>query len=1665
MQDGSQEPQKIRQDDRDDTIAGELHVNGNSNNAQQLQDNTTSQDDINTSASLINSTGPPPSETTPRGKKRKLAEIAALKRSRALSPPWKKFEAEGPTTFTDDGKRRSGRTNALPLDLEPQQAKRKTRAEHQKTNVEKIKTPATKSVNASKAGKGVSQDRATTNGAGRNKSKHAQEAPASVRQSRKQTLPAASSPTVKQEAVDVKQDRRTKAQRQLPAATPVSGRSRRLRGEAASAQDADVKQIAEHELSAKDEKTVPAFRPIKSLRINFRPPPLPLRNPSNILPARKYPSLRDFLLQDDPLEGEEELAYNEKTARQEADTIRTLELATRPGQYLHGEAWLDATTEEQEDPDPQYTHPDYLLKHIVDFQPRLERERAIHIATARRVAHAAVVAWRRRQPKTDEELWQEQQAVFMATYKRTLKELDNKWGDVIVYVKRRKLQEYEEEQQKLGKKALDQMLDYSSQLLVERRRSRPQGNGLGDNEEEDEDGSAADDDEVEGSGEDDDGDDDDDDDDDSDTSSESDVNDDQDATMTNDDALTAEELKRKYSSISEVALENKDDDRSESGSPDHNLESQPASLNAGEKMELVDDNEDVPAEASAADPSTLLDANTVHDVPDLMQIDPSKVEMDEVDDILLDDEDESGTEDSDDSDDDEDSDEDEDGDSEEVDSEEEEAQPAGGLLGFFTKKQVKAITVEPEALSPMDTGSSSALLATQDTTTNALMVEDTPTKLLPDEDLMTDVDQATPATVSTSDPSRQMTPSAASTAKPSVTDSTSSIEADVLSATTDGNKPVPGRIDVPSLLTATLREYQHNGLDWLAGMHRNQTNGILADEMGLGKTIQTISLLAHLAESRQIWGPHLVIVPTSVMLNWEMEFKKFCPGFKILTYYGNQDERRAKRRGWTASDMFNVCITSYQLALADAAALKRRDWHFMVLDEAHNIKNFRSKRWQTLLTFKAEARLLLTGTPLQNNLSELWSLLFFLRPGETEQGGVKFADLATFNKVFHRPVDQIMEGGRETLDDEAKESVAKLHRVLRPHLLRRLKADVEKQMPKKYEHIVKCRLSKRQRQLYDGYMGLADTRQSFQSGNYMSIINCLMQLRKVCNHPDLFETRQIVTSYAMPKSAVADYEIKELLVRKRWVEDEDPIESKLTLLNLWRQNVPSSTARRVEALAALQPLALQAQKQRARLSSTSHAGGSAIGAALSTLDYTERHNRFYQINDQYLRTATRAYRKPAYPESLLQKLQLELKPLSSGKGMITDVTGMQLGTTSYVSDTLREMVVTLPERCQAMKSSIEKFGCITPAVIAPKLAQLALTREGMKTVVEVQDTLTGDGFHEARTRLSIAFPDKNLIQYDCGKLQALAQLLRDLQSRGSRALIFTQMTKVLDILEQFLNLHGHRYLRLDGSTRIEQRQVLTERFNTDPKILAFILSSRSGGIGINLTGADTVIFYDLDWNPAMDKQCQDRCHRIGQTRDVHIYRFISEGTIEANILRKSNQKRMLDDVVIQEGDFTTEYFNRIDPATFVDADDEVDAAVNKVFGSNEMQADKVLEQAEDKEDRDAAENAQKEYVHMDEEDFEDDKPSATNADTPKSDGPPTPGAQAASPAPATTEQDADMQEVSQAEEVEEEEPGSYEEYMLRLVEWELKDVVVKPPSDRSRRRAKKGKDYIPRIRR
>lgn len=169
------------------------------------------------------------------------------------------------------------------------------------------------------------------------------------------------------------------------------------------------------------------------------------------------------------------------------------------------------------------------------------------------------------------------------------------------------------------------------------------------------------------------------------------------------------------------------------------------------------------------------------------------------------------------------------------------------------------------------------------------------------------------------------------------------------------------RTKVPFLLKHSLREYQHIGLDWLVTMYEKRLNGILADEMGLGKTIQTIALLAYLACEKGIWGPHLIVVPTSVMLNWETELKKWCPAFKVLTYFGSAKERKVKRQGWSKPNSFHVCITTYRLVIQDQKMFKRKKWRYLILDEAHMIKNWRSQRWQVLLNFNSKRRILLTG--------------------------------------------------------------------------------------------------------------------------------------------------------------------------------------------------------------------------------------------------------------------------------------------------------------------------------------------------------------------------------------------------------------------------------------------------------------------------------------------------------------------------------------------------------------------------------------------------------------------------------------------------------------------------------------------------------------------------------
>ncbi|EDO18657.1 hypothetical protein Kpol_1055p13 [Vanderwaltozyma polyspora DSM 70294] len=783
-------------------------------------------------------------------------------------------------------------------------------------------------------------------------------------------------------------------------------------------------------------------------------------------------------------------------------------------------------------------------------------------------------------------------------------------------------------------------------------------------------------------------------------------------------------------------------------------------------------------------------------------------------------------------------------------------------------------------------------------------------------------------------------------------------------------------VPTPPLLRGTLRIYQKQGLNWLASLYNNKTNGILADEMGLGKTIQTISLLTYLACEKQNWGPHLIVVPTSVLLNWEMEFKKFAPGFKVLTYYGSPQQRKEKRKGWNKPDAFHVCIVSYQLVVQDQHSFKRKKWQYMILDEAHNIKNFRSTRWQALLNFNTQRRLLLTGTPLQNNIAELWSLLYFLMPKTITNGsGISgFADLDAFQQWFGRPVDKIIETGENFEQDlETKETVNKLHQVLRPYLLRRLKADVEKQMPAKYEHIVSCRLSKRQRFLYDDFMARAQTKATLASGNFMSIVNCLMQLRKVCNHPDLFEVRPVLSSFCIGHSVAFDYTDKNRVVENLLSYKGYKNNVNLNTLNMVFTNnerlMTSFHSRDISKLKCIEEFTYELERlrneRRADIDESKLAVDINVASEffkqLGTQKFDETISSLEMKKDINI---LRCDKKPVYGSNLIKLLD------------ITDSDKTHLDSVSPLIEPLQTKILN-------NKKIIETFAVITPPVVTLDMRKMALGLNGTSSLPgNSKDSLAlslrnmENPLHLLQTKLTIAFPDKSLLQYDCGKLQKLAILLQQLKDNGHRALIFTQMTKVLDILEQFLNYHGYLYMRLDGATKIEDRQILTERFNNDPRVTVFILSSRSGGLGINLTGADTVIFYDSDWNPAMDKQCQDRCHRIGQTRDVHIYRFVSEHTIESNILKKANQKRQLDNVIIQKGQFTTDYFSKLSVRDLLGADatenivndDKPLLEEGEDATKDPRSLEKMLAQAEDEDDIRAANMAMKE-VEIDNEDF------------------------------------------------------------------------------------------------
>lgn len=304
----------------------------------------------------------------------------------------------------------------------------------------------------------------------------------------------------------------------------------------------------------------------------------------------------------------------------------------------------------------------------------------------------------------------------------------------------------------------------------------------------------------------------------------------------------------------------------------------------------------------------------------------------------------------------------------------------------------------------------------------------------------------------------------------------------------------------PSILVGpngkgTMRSYQMAGLQWMISLYNNNLNGILADEMGLGKTIQCISLFAYLAEVKDNHGPHLVLAPKAVLPNWAREFKIWYPDCGVVFYDGTKDTRKALREEHMKGSRFNVLLTHYDLAMYDKRWLSDVAWDYIVVDEGHRLKNHQSKLSTVLqAAYTTKHRLLLTGTPIQNNLTELWSLLNFLLP-------TVFNSSDGFETWFNAPFSTNKDDTRLKEEEELL-IIQRLHQVIRPFLLRRKKKEVEKELPDKEEVTIKCDMSAWQRAYYRQV--IRNGAVSTTEGKTRQLQNTAMQLRKVCNHPYLF---------------------------------------------------------------------------------------------------------------------------------------------------------------------------------------------------------------------------------------------------------------------------------------------------------------------------------------------------------------------------------------------------------------------------------------------------------------------------------------------------------------------------------------------------------------------------------
>jgi ATP-dependent DNA helicase len=598
------------------------------------------------------------------------------------------------------------------------------------------------------------------------------------------------------------------------------------------------------------------------------------------------------------------------------------------------------------------------------------------------------------------------------------------------------------------------------------------------------------------------------------------------------------------------------------------------------------------------------------------------------------------------------------------------------------------------------------------------------------------------------------------------------------------------------VIGGTMRSYQLEGLEWMVSLYNNGINGILADEMGLGKTIQTIAMLAHLWENKS-YGPFLIAAPLSTTSNWVAEFEKWTPSMPVMLYHGDKKERerlrRTRLRNPGTAD-FPIMVTSYEICMNDRKYLTSFGWQFIIIDEGHRIKNLDCRLIRELQQFQSANRLLITGTPLQNNLTELWSLLHFLLP-------TVFDKLSTFESWFDFSGLKDKSSYEQLLSEERQQYLVKsLHAVLKPFLLRRVKTDVESLMPKKREYVLYAPLTSMQRELY----------QAILDGTSRSYLE-----------------EKAVERLSIGLSSRAG---TPLSIRSN--------NSGLKRKALSGTNTPSKSAK------------------------TSRAGTPASVA--SNRGRGRPKKNYEEVSDhEYFNSLD----KPDTSEEEEEDLNSDAE-----------------------EDRIRAATFEIAKR-QLMQKKLGN-----------PIMQLRLCCNSPYNFFNPFIKADTDG---AETFASETEPDETLVSTS-GKMLLLDSLLPELMRRGHKVLVFSQFTTTLDLLGHYLDLRSWNYARIDGSVAQTDRQDQILAFNkpsSGNKDAAdiFILSTRAGGQGINLAAADTVILFDSDWNPQQDLQAMDRAHRIGQTRNVIVYRFATRNTVEQKLLESAEAKRRLEKLVIRKG--------------------------------------------------------------------------------------------------------------------------------------------------------------------